>query len=555
MSLENYHIVSLEGGNENFIIDKRYSILRKVGSGSYGSVCSAINTESKEVVAIKKCLRIFDRKLITKRCLREVKLLQHFNGHPHIVALRDMDIVDYSHFNEIYLVLECCDTTMSDIIHSNVPLEPVHYRWFMYQIFSALHYIHSANVLHRDLKPSNILVNQNCTLRICDFGMARGFVNPTSLDLPSMTHYVVTRWYRAPEIMISNSSYDKAIDMWSAGCIFAELLGRRVLFKGNDYVDQLKKIIGILGLPEDTSFWDETISESVIEYIRNLRNADGAPPPSECIDFYTLFPNCPKDGIDLMVLLLQLDPKKRLQAESALSHPYVSEMRDPAEEMACPVLFDFNSFEHIVDQEILRACIVDEVVAFKSRWNELEMVDTDFQMDGDGGNCSDSGMTNKGSSSSTSSWSNGYGDSLMATDGSSGVRSDNNRTTLSATASSLSSSSSVRVNSASTLSKRRYTGSSTSTPISASATEAHLHALAAVQEGRGVPIIVQQEHVPNSSSIMESEYMVGEPEDMNEDDIQAMHSDESVQLDYHRRLLDPADIDTQVIERHLSRNW
>lgn len=98
------------------------------------------------VVAIKKCFRIFDRKLITKRCLREVKLLQHFNGHPHIVGLLDMDIVDYSLFNEIYLVLECCDTTMSDVIHSNVELEPVHYRWFMYQIFSALHYIHSANV-------------------------------------------------------------------------------------------------------------------------------------------------------------------------------------------------------------------------------------------------------------------------------------------------------------------------------------------------------------------------------------------------------------------------
>lgn len=97
-------------------------------------------------MAIKKCFRIFDRQLITKRCLREVKLLQHFNGHPHIVGLLDMDIVDVNLFNEIYLVLECCDTTMGDVIHSNIALEPVHYRWFMYQIFSALHYIHSANV-------------------------------------------------------------------------------------------------------------------------------------------------------------------------------------------------------------------------------------------------------------------------------------------------------------------------------------------------------------------------------------------------------------------------
>ncbi|CAO3577117.1 unnamed protein product [Absidia cylindrospora] len=483
-----------------------------------------------------------------------------------------MDIVDYNHFNEIYLVLECCDTTMSDIIHSNIELEPVHYRWFMYQIFSALHYIHSANVLHRDLKPSNILVNQNCTLRICDFGMARGFVNSTSLDHPSMTHYVVTRWYRAPEIMLSYSSYDKAIDMWSAGCIFAELLGRRVLFKGTDYVDQLKKIIGVLGLPQDTSFWDETTSESVIEYIRNLRNADGLPPPSECIDFCTLFPNCPADGIDLLVSLLQLDPKKRLCAEASLCHPYVDDMRDPAEEMTCPVQFDFNSFEHIHDQGELRDCIVNEVAAFKHRWHELDMENGDDNdddgVDDDGNDGSDNGNDDHpgddmdtGNNNQPSTPNDYYGDSLAATtttaSGSScsAMRSNSNRSALS-TSTSLSTSSSFRVNSTNTLSKRRYTGSSISTPISTSATEAHLQALAAVQEGRDVPVIIQQEYDSGTSMmIMDSAQFVGEPEDMDEDDMQAMYSDESIQIDYQRRLLDPSNSDVRAIERHLSRDW
>lgn len=108
------------------------------------------------VVAIKKCRHIFDKKLITKRCLREMKLLQHLNGHPRIIDLKAMDIVDPRTFNEVYLIQSCCDTTMADIIHSKLELEAVHYQWFMYQLFSGLKYIHSANVLHRDLKPGKI---------------------------------------------------------------------------------------------------------------------------------------------------------------------------------------------------------------------------------------------------------------------------------------------------------------------------------------------------------------------------------------------------------------
>ncbi|KAI9322573.1 kinase-like domain-containing protein, partial [Dichotomocladium elegans] len=236
---DTHYTVALEGGRELFTIEKNYKIIRKVGSGSYGTVCSAIELDTNDVVAIKKCYRVFDKKLIAKRCLREIKLLQHFNGHPRIINLRAMDIVDYRNFNEVYLFQDCCDTTMADIIHSRLQLETVHYQWFMYQLFSALKYIHSANVLHRDLKPANILLNENCDLRICDFGMARGYSSEHSMvDPPNMTSYVVTRWYRAPEIMLSDN-----IDLWSVGCIFAELLGRKVLFKGTDYVDQLHKIV------------------------------------------------------------------------------------------------------------------------------------------------------------------------------------------------------------------------------------------------------------------------------------------------------------------------
>ncbi|KAI9361898.1 kinase-like domain-containing protein [Pilaira anomala] len=483
---DDFYTVTIENSQEKFTISKQYKIIRKVGAGSYGSVCSALNVNTNEVVAIKKCRHIFDKKLITKRCLREMKLLQHLNGHPRIIDLKAMDIVDPRTFNEVYLIQSCCDTTMADIIHSKLELEAVHYQWFMYQLFSGLKYIHSANVLHRDLKPANILVNENCDLRICDFGMARGFLNPSDhVETKYMTHYVVTRWYRAPEIMLSRNTYDKSIDMWSVGCILAELLGRKVLFKGTDYVDQLHKIVGILGLPEDTSFWDN--SSSVTEYIKNLRDESGLPPPTEPIDFRIVFPNAPVEALDLLKKLLCLDPTKRLTADGGLNHPFVVNVRDPAEEVECAQPFDFESFELIESEHVLRQCIIEEVMRSK-------------------------GLDDK----------------------------------------------SLRYQSGSSINyqpSRRYTGSSISTPSSAFVTEANLNAINAAQQGN---YGFQPTHDPNQHQfmVMGPDQFVGEPEDMDEDDMKLMNSDDGgVLVDKRRTLVGPSNADYNALERHLSKDW
>ncbi|RCH89031.1 Mitogen-activated protein kinase, partial [Rhizopus stolonifer] len=447
----------------------------------------AININTNEVVAIKKCRHVFDKKLITKRCLREMKLLQHFNGHPRIIDLKAMDIVDPHTFNEVYLIQSCCDTTMADIIHSKLILEPVHYQWFMYQLFSGLKYIHSANVLHRDLKPANILVNENCDLRICDFGMARGFTQFTPGDMESqyMTHYVVTRWYRAPEIMLSRNSYDKSIDIWSLGCIFAELLGRKVLFKGTDYVDQLHKIVGILGLPKDTSFWDN--SSSVTEYIRSLRDESGLPPPEESIDFSLLFPDTPPEAIHLLQNLLCLDPSKRMSASQGLEHPFVAAVRDASEEVDCPSLFDFESFEMIESEHVLRQCIVEEVMRSKGIEDPLSLHPQ---------------YISHGSQST----------------------------------------------------RRRYTGSSISTPSSALATETNLNAIHLAQQGKEVVSATIGDQ--NQFMLMEVDRLVKEPEDMSEDDMKMMDSDESeIHVGKRRTLIGPSDADFNALERHLSRDW
>lgn len=177
------------------------------------------------------------------------------------------------------------EADLHQIIRSEQPLTDAHFQYFVYQICRGLKYIHSANVLHRDLKPGNLLVNADCELKICDFGLARGFSDDAESNVGFMTEYVATRWYRAPEIMLSFQSYTKAsklqatnfvmvmwievstcsdnytlfflnyfiVDMWSVGCIFAEMLGGKPLFKGRDYVDQLNQILQILGTPDEAT--------------------------------------------------------------------------------------------------------------------------------------------------------------------------------------------------------------------------------------------------------------------------------------------------------------
>ncbi|KAI8330629.1 MAP kinase, partial [Chlamydoabsidia padenii] len=343
--------------NQQFIVDKKYSFIREMGQGAYGVVCSAKDTTSGEQVAIKKVCRIFEKTILAKRALREVKLLKHFNGHENITSILDMDIVNLQDFNEIYLVQELMEADLHQIIRSGQPLTDAHFQYFVYQICRGLKYIHSANVLHRDLKPGNLLVNADCELKICDFGLARGYSDNPDSNAGFMTEYVATRWYRAPEIMLSFQSYTKAIDMWSVGCIFAEMLGGKPLFKGRDYVDQLNQILGILGTPDEETL-QRVGSERAQMYIRSL-------PLMPRIPFQNLYPRANPLAIDLLNKLLEFDPSKRITVEEALAHPYLSAYHDEDDEPSHVQHFDF-SFEVIDSIEEMRRSIAQEVMSYKS---------------------------------------------------------------------------------------------------------------------------------------------------------------------------------------------
>lgn len=239
-----YSAHTFKAGNHTFTVDSRYAFTRVIGSGAYGVVISAQDTQLNSKVAIKMVPRAFQDEIDAKRILREIKLLKHLK-HDNIVGIVDMmpPMCRYvDDFNDVYIVSELMETDLYRIIYSKQSLSIDHVQYFIYQVLRALKYIHSANVLHRDLKPSNLLVNSNCDLKVCDFGLARGVFDSEQMNegkKPLLTEYVVTRWYRAPEIMLACHEYDKPVDVWSTGCILAELLARKPYFPGEDYIDQV----------------------------------------------------------------------------------------------------------------------------------------------------------------------------------------------------------------------------------------------------------------------------------------------------------------------------
>ncbi|WVZ15506.1 hypothetical protein V8G54_013072 [Vigna mungo] len=241
-------------------------------------------------------------------------------------------------FRDVYVVFELMESDLHQVIKANDDLSPEHYQFFLYQLLRGLKFIHTANVFHRDLKPKNILANADCKLKICDFGLARVSFN----EAPSAifwTDYVATRWYRAPELCGSFfSKYTPAIDIWSIGCIFAEMLTGKPLFPGKNVVHQLDLITDLLGTPPT-----ETISK-----IRNekARRYLGSMRKKQAIPFTKKFPNVDPLGLRLLERLLAFDPKDRPAAEEALSDPYFNGLanvdREPSTQPISKLEFEFE---------------------------------------------------------------------------------------------------------------------------------------------------------------------------------------------------------------------
>lgn len=343
-----------------FDVDTRYTLIKPIGQGAYGVVSSALDNDTGEKVAIKKINKAFEHLTDTKRTLREVKILRHFH-HENVIRIRDiLRPLSLSAFDDIYIVTELMDTDLHQIISSPQPLTDDHTQYFLYQILRALKYIHSAHVLHRDLKPSNLLLNGNCDLKVCDFGLAR-VAHPEENHAGFLTEYVATRWYRAPEIMLSWKEYTKSIDVWSVGCIFAELLGRKPLFPGKDYIHQLALITDVIGTPEETDI--ECIeSEKARRYIRSLPFKPKIPPAR-------IYPNANPLALELLQKMIVFHPGKRITVEEALAHPYLASLHDPSDEPLAHAAFSFEFESMPLAKGPLRELVTREMLSFHPSCN------------------------------------------------------------------------------------------------------------------------------------------------------------------------------------------
>uniref|UniRef100_A0A8C5PAY4 mitogen-activated protein kinase n=1 Tax=Leptobrachium leishanense TaxID=445787 RepID=A0A8C5PAY4_9ANUR len=280
---------------------ERYRDLLAVGSGAYGTVCSSMDNRTGTKVAIKKLYRPFQSELFAKRAYRELRLLKHMQ-HENVIGLLDVFTPDCSleKFNDFYLVMPFMGTDLGKIMkHEKLSEDRI--QFLVYQILKGLKV---SDFIKYDLKPGNLAVNEDCELKILDFGLARHADS-------EMTGYVVTRWYRAPEVILNWMHYTQTVDIWSVGCIMAEMYTGRPLFKGNDRI-LMRLFSHIFVSPAIDNFW-RSVSLAV-----------------SCLCI--LYPSICPLAVNILEKMLVLDAEKRITATEALCHPYFEQFHDEDDE-------------------------------------------------------------------------------------------------------------------------------------------------------------------------------------------------------------------------------
>ena len=433
-------------GAEYFPADElggKYKFIRYLGHGAYGYVAEGRNMETGKKVAIKKILRIFHNRIDAKRLLRELRILRLLRGLSSIVQLIDiLPPKNFETFNQIILVFEFIDTDLSKLIQSDQYFTKLHVQYMLYQILLGLKFMHSLNIFHRDLKPANILVTENVLIKICDFGLARCTYNnqqfiknnkslknqeynnrnhinirnnnkkkiihsrsstsSSSSSLSSrsgfrrnhapkrLTQHVVTRWYRAPEVILlqQKREYLGAVDMWSVGCIFGELLQmlrenlrsyqhRKPIFPGQSSIplsppsdpfpsmDQLTVIFGIIGTPTPEEILNID-NERAATYLKQIPKCLPSP-------LKNMYPGADEQALSLLRGLLQFDVEKRITVDEALSHPFIQHVRDEQNEKKFDKIlnkiktqnslnFEFEDIKMKMDT--YRSLIIEEVLRY-----------------------------------------------------------------------------------------------------------------------------------------------------------------------------------------------
>jgi cyclin-dependent kinase len=287
---------------------EQYEKLEKCGEGTYGVVYKAQDA-SGEIYALKTIRLESEDEGIPSTAIREIALLKELQ-HPNIVKLCDVIHTE----RKLTLVFEYLDQDLKKLLDTcDGGLEPAMTKSYLLQLLNGIAYCHQHRVLHRDLKPQNLLINKDGKLKLADFGLARAF----GIPVRSYTHEVVTLWYRAPDVLMGSRNYSTPVDIWSIGCIFAEIVNGRPIFPGNTDTDQLQKIFKVLGTPNEVSW--PTIAE-LPDWKTDFASFEPQP-------WRSIVPPLEASGVDLLSEMLQHCPEKRVTGRVAMEHDYFQGMK------------------------------------------------------------------------------------------------------------------------------------------------------------------------------------------------------------------------------------
>ncbi|XP_041760438.1 mitogen-activated protein kinase 4 [Coregonus clupeaformis] len=335
---------------------------RPLGSGATGLVLSAVDKRSGQRVAVKKLVM---RDVVSvKHALREVKITLRLQ-HENVVRVHEVLgpygrplHCDPAQQSALYIVQECMETDLAHLLEQG-PFPSGHTTLLFYQLLRGLKFIHSANVLHRDLKPANIFLNTDqLLLKIGDFGLAR-IVDPHYSHKGYLSEGLVTKWYRSPHLLLSPNNYTKAIDMWAAGCILAEMLTGRMLFAGAHELEQMQLILDTVPVLREEDRLDLLqVMPSYISHGWKVKRS-----------FRELFPEVDSDAIDFLERILTFNPMDRLTAEEALSHPFLQQYSFPQDEPMSPQPFHI---EDELDDSLVTEPGHSHSQAFSSHWDRNE---------------------------------------------------------------------------------------------------------------------------------------------------------------------------------------
>ena len=289
---------------------EKYTKVEKVGEGTYGVVYKCRIKETNDFVALKKIRLENEDQGIPSTSIREISILKQLS-HPNIVYLIDLIHGE----KKLYLVFEYMDHDLKKFLDiNNGPLTPELVKSYLFQILIAINFCHSKRILHRDLKPQNLLIDKDGIIKVADFGLARSFGVP----IKTLTHEILTLWYRAPEILLGQKEYSTPVDIWSIGLIFYEMAHRKPLFAGDCEIDQIFKIFQMFGTPNEKTWPGVT---KLPEFKLTFPQFKG-----KGINAYNR--NIDHVGLDLLSKMIQLDPCKRISAKQALQHPYFNDLRE-----------------------------------------------------------------------------------------------------------------------------------------------------------------------------------------------------------------------------------